>query len=81
MLMRGRDAPFFRVRFDLGIVLGLEFRDRYSLSLGIGLGIVFRFFECMPEVGNLYRNANKCRFSTFSERKNDTYFMLTPYYI
>jgi hypothetical protein len=81
MLIRGRDAPFFCVRFDLGLLLGLLFRVTPLWSLGLLLGLLFRFFECTSEVGNLYQNANKCRFSTFSERKNDTYFALTPYYI
>ena len=69
MLIRGRDAPFFCVRFDLGLLLGLLFRVTPLWSLGLLLGLLFRFFECTSEVGNLYQNANKCRFSTFSERK------------
>lgn len=72
--------PFFCARFDLGLLLGLLLRVTLLASLGLLLGSLFRFFECASEIGNLARNANKCRFSTFSERKNDTYFVLTPYY-
>jgi len=81
MLTRGRDAPFFCVRFDLGLQLGLLFRVTTLQSLGLHLGLQNRFFECTPEIGNPTKYASKCRFSTFSARKNDTFNMLTPYYI
>lgn len=38
-------------------------------------------FECTPEIGNPTKDASKCRFSAFSARKNDTFIVLTPYYI
>lgn len=81
MLTRGRDAPFFCVRFDLGLQLGLLFRVTTIQSLGLHLGLQNRFFECTPEIGNPTKDASKCRFSTFSARKNDTFIVIIPYYI
>lgn len=81
MLTRGRDAPFFCVRFDLGLQLGLLFRVTTLQSLGLHLGLQNRFFECTPEIGNPTKYASKCRFSTFSARKNDTFIVIIPYYI
>ena len=81
MLTRGRDAPFFCVRFDLGLQLGLLFRVTTLQSLGLHLGLQNRFFECTPEIGTPTKDASKCRFSTFSARKNDTFIVIIPYYI
>lgn len=81
MLTRGRDAPFFCVRFDLGLQLGLLFRVTTLQSLGLHLGLQNRCFECTPEIGNPTKYASKCRFSTFSARKNDTFIVIIPYYI
>lgn len=67
--------------FELGIVLGIVIRDRFSLSLGIGLGIDFRFFECALEIGNSTKNASKRRFWAFSRGKIDMFLRLTHYYI
>lgn len=77
----GAKCPLFRVRFDLGLHLGLLFRVTTLLGLGLHLGLQNRFFECMPEIGNLTNDASKCRFSAFSARKNDTFIVITPYYI
>ena len=49
------------------------------LSLGLLLGLLFRFLEGAPEIGKGVANVNKCRFSLFSDRKNDTYFIDTHY--
>lgn len=32
----------------------------------------------MPEIGNPTNDASKCRFFTFSVRKNDTFIVITP---
>jgi hypothetical protein len=77
----GARCPLFCVRFDLGLQLGLLFRVTTLRSLGLHLGLQNRFFECTPEIGNPTKYASKCRFSTFSARKNDTFIVLTPYYI
>lgn len=77
----GAKSPLFRVRFDLGLHLGLLFRVTTLLSLGLHLGLQNRFFECTPEIGNPTNDASKCRLFTFSARKSDTFIMLTPYYI
>lgn len=81
MLNDGARCPLFCVLFDLGLQLGLLFRVTFFNGLGLHLGLQNSFFECMHEIGNLDQNANKCRFFTFSERKNDIYFAVTPYYI
>ena len=81
MLTRGRDAPFFMSFFDLGLQLGLLFRVTTLRSLGLHLGLQNRFFECTPEIGNPTKYASKCRFSTFSAKKNDTFIVIIPYYI
>ena len=49
------------------------------MSLGLLLGLLFRFLEGTPEIGKGVANVNKCRFSLFSDRKNDTYFIDTHY--
>lgn len=77
----GAKSPLFRVRFDLGLHLGLLFRVTTLLSLGLHLGLQNRFFECTTEIGNPTNDASKCRLFTFSARKSDTFIMLTPYYI
>ena len=51
------------------------------MKLGVTLGVTKPLFECTPEIGNPTGNARKCRFSAFSPRKNDTFNVLTPYYI
>ena len=81
MLNEGARCPLFCVRFDLGLHLGLQFRVTLLLSLGLHLGLQNSFFECMPETGNIDRNASKWRFFTFSERKSDIFFAASPYYI
>lgn len=62
--------------FELGIVLGIVIRDRFSLSLGIGLGIDFRFFCCAHGIGNPTKNASKRLFGAFSRGKIDMFFGL-----
>lgn len=51
------------------------------MSLGLLLGLLFRFLEGTPEIGKGVANVNKCRFSLFSERKNDIYFLVYLIYI
>ena len=66
--------------FSLGLLLRLLFRVTISKGLGLLLGLLFRLLECMPEIGNYVINESKCRFSSFSERKNDTRLCDIPYY-
>ena len=49
------------------------------LGLGLLLGLLFRILEGSSEIGKNVSNVNKCRFSLFSDRKNDTYFIDIPY--
>ena len=49
------------------------------MSLGLLLGLLFRILEGSPEIGKNVAKVNKCRFSLFSDRKNDTYFIDTHY--
>lgn len=51
------------------------------MEFRVTLGLQNGFFECTPEIGNPTKDASKCRFSAFSARKNDTFNVLTPYYI
>ena len=71
--------PLRVVILSLGLLLRLLFRVTTLMSLGLLLGLLFRFLEGTPEIGKGVANVNKCRFSLFSERKNDTYFIDTPY--
>ncbi len=50
------------------------------MSLGLLLGLLFRFLDGSPKIGKNVANVNKCRFSLFSERKNDTRLCDIPYY-
>ena len=75
-------APLFMpvrmVILCLGLLLRLLFRVTTLMSLGLLLGLLFRFLEGSPEIGKNVSNVNKCRFSMFSDRKNDTYFIDIP---
>ena len=71
--------PLRMVILSLGLLLRLLFRVTTSMSLGLLLGLLFRFLEGTPEIGKGVANVNKCRFSLFSDRKNDTYFIDTHY--
>lgn len=77
--------PFFMpirmVFLCLGLPLQLLFRVTTLASLGLLLGLLFRFLEGAPEIGKNVTNVNKCRFSSFSDRKNDAYLCGIPYYI
>lgn len=72
--------PLRVVICGLGLLLRLLFRVTASMSLGLLLGLLFRFLEGSPEIGKNVANVNKCRFSLFSERKNDTCLCDIPYY-
>lgn len=73
--------PLRVVILCLGLLLRLLFRVTTLISLGLLLGLLFRFLEGTPKIGKGVANVNKCRFSLFSERKNDTCLCDTPYYI
>lgn len=51
------------------------------MSLGLLLGLLFRFLEGTPEIGKGVANVNKCRFLLFSDRKNDIYLLAYIIYI
>ena len=67
--------PLRVVIFGLGLLLRLLFRVTTLMSLGLLLGLLFWILEGSPEIGKNAVNVNKCRFSLFSDRKNDTYFI------
>jgi hypothetical protein len=71
--------PLRMVIFGLGLLLRLLFRVTTLMSLGLLLGLLFRILEGSSEIGKNAVNVNKCRFSLFSDRKNDTYFIDTHY--
>lgn len=71
--------PLRMVIFGLGLLLRLLFRVTTLMSLGLLLGLLFWILEGSPEIGKNAVNVNKCRFSLFSDRKNDTYFIDTHY--
>lgn len=71
--------PLRMVILGLGLLLRLLFRVTTLMSLGLLLGLLFRILEGSPEIGKNVANVNKCRFSLFSDRKNDTYFIDIPY--
>ena len=73
--------PLRMVILGLGLLLRLLFRVTTLMSLGLLLGLLFRFLEGTPEIGKGVANVNKCRFSLFSERKNDIYFLVYLIYI
>ena len=70
--------PVRKVILCLGLLLRLLFRVTTLMSLGLLLGLLFRFFDGSSEIGKNVSNVNKCRFSMFSDRKNDTYFIDIP---
>lgn len=72
--------PLRVVIWGLGLLLRLLFRVTTSMSLGLLLGLLFRFLDGSPEIGKNVANVNKCRFSLFSDRKNDTRLCDIPYY-
>lgn len=72
--------PLRVVIWDLGLLLRFLFRVTTSMSLGLLLGLLFRFLDGSPKIGKNVANVNKCRFSLFSERKNDTRLCDIPYY-
>ena len=67
--------PLRMVILSLGLLLRLLFRVTTLMSLGL----LFRILEGSFEIGKNVSNVNKCRFSLFSDRKNDTYFIDIPY--
>ena len=71
--------PLRVVIWGLGLPLRLLFRVTTLISLGLLLGLLFRILEGLPEIGKNVSNVNKCRFSQFLDRKNDTCFIDTPY--
>ena len=71
--------PLRVVILSLGLLLRLLFRVTTLMSLGLLLGLLFRILEGSSEIGKNVSNVNKCRFSLFSDRKNDTYFIDTHY--
>ena len=71
--------PLRMVILGLGLLLRLLFRVTTLMSLGLLLGLLFRILEGSSEIGKNVSNVNKCRFSLFSVRKNDTYFIDTHY--
>lgn len=71
--------PLRMVILGLGLLLRLLFRVTTLMSLGLLLGLLFRILEGLSEIGKNVSNVNKCRFSLFSDRKNDTYFIDTHY--
>lgn len=73
--------PLRVVILSLGLLLRLLFRVTTLMSLGLLLGLLFRFLEGTPEIGKGVANENKCRFSLFSDRKNDIYFLAYIIYI
>lgn len=71
--------PLRMVILGLGLLLRFLFRVTTLMSLGLLLGLLFRILEGSSEIGKNVSNVNKCRFSLFSDRKNDTYFIDIPY--
>lgn len=71
--------PLRVVILSLGLLLRLLFRVTTLMSLGLLLGLLFRILEGSSEIGKNVAKVNKCRFSLFSDRKNDTYFIDTHY--
>ena len=75
MLIGELMAPLFYALTDGNF----GFRVTTLMSLGLLLGLLFRILEGSSEIGKNVSNVNKCRFSLFSDRKNDTYFIDIPY--
>ena len=73
--------PLRMVILGLGLLLRLLFRVTTLMSLGLLLGLLFRILEGSSEIGKNVSNVNKCRFSLFSDRKNDIYFLAYIIYI
>ena len=71
--------PLRMVILGLGLLLRLLIRVTTLMSLGLLLGLLFRILDGSSEIGKNVSNVDECRFSLFSDMKNDTYFIDTHY--